>query len=60
MHPLAPGMNAKLTVTYRCVSMEDEYELLSIVTKDENKINIIICAENEIPILRCKYTYPAK
>lgn len=53
--PLAPGMNTKITVTFRCVSMDDEYELLSIITKDERIRKIIICAENAIPILICKY-----
>ncbi|XP_025205925.1 uncharacterized protein LOC112602183 [Melanaphis sacchari] len=49
--PLAPGMNAKLTVTFKCMSMEDKFELIALMTDENKKINILIGAENESPIL---------
>lgn len=53
--PLAAGMNAKLTITFKCTSMEDTYELITIITNENKKINILVGAENESPILNCKY-----
>jgi len=54
--PLAPGMNAKLTITFKCTSMEDKYELITLMTIENKKINILIGAENVSPILHCKYS----
>lgn len=53
--PLAAGMKAKLTITFKCTSMEDTYELITIMTNENKKINILVGAENESPILNCKY-----
>lgn len=54
-HPLAPGMNAKLTVTYKCKSLADVYELVTIYTNENKKANILVYVENPSPILKCKY-----
>lgn len=53
--PLAAGMRAKLTVTFKCTSMEDLYQLIAIVTKDNRVTHVLIRAENPIPLLKCKY-----
>ncbi|KAL5241986.1 hypothetical protein ACI65C_009396 [Semiaphis heraclei] len=49
--PLAPGMNAKLTITFKCTSMEDKYELITLMTIENKQINILVGAENVSPIL---------
>ncbi|XP_060879182.1 uncharacterized protein LOC132951388 [Metopolophium dirhodum] len=49
--PLAPGMNAKLIITFKCTSMEDKYELISLMTADNKKTNILVGAVNASPIL---------
>lgn len=53
---IASGMNATLTITFRCTSMEDVYEFVTIVASDDQKTNILVCAENAMPILKCKCT----
>lgn len=54
-HPLAPGMNAKLTVTYKCESQADVYELVTVYTTENKKSNILVYVENPSPVLKCKY-----
>jgi len=53
--PLAPGMNAKLAITFKCTSMEDKYELISLMTTENRKTNILVVAVNASPILHCEY-----
>lgn len=55
--PLAAGMNSKLVVTFNCTSLEDVYELITIITKENKKKNVLVCAENAVPILKCKYIH---
>jgi len=56
--PLASGMTAKLTVTFKCTSMEDVYELINIITTENRKIDVHVYAENPMPILKCKCQQP--
>lgn len=51
---LAPGLTATLTVTFNCTTMEDTYDLINIIAKDNQTIDIVVSAENAIPILNCK------
>lgn len=54
-HPLAAGMQAKLTVTFNCTSTEDLYQMIAITTKDNSVTHVLIRAENPMPVLKCKY-----
>jgi len=56
--PLAPGMNAKITITFKCTSMEDKYELITLMTTENKKTYILVGAENMSPILHCEYNIP--
>lgn len=55
--PLAPGMNVKFTVTFNCTSLEDVYEYITVVTKENKKTSFLIWAQNEAPVLKCKCPY---
>ncbi|XP_050525578.1 uncharacterized protein LOC126896668 [Daktulosphaira vitifoliae] len=49
---LAPGMHTKLTVIFHCSSMEDVFQLLTIVEDGNYLTHLLIGAENQMPILR--------
>lgn len=55
--PLAPGMNTKLIVTFKCTSMEDIFEVIALIDQDNNPVYVLVCAKNPPPILRCEYIY---
>lgn len=56
MCPIAPGLNEKLTVTYRCTSMAEMSEKIIIIANDNKIMQLIVYVENPTPILKCKYT----
>lgn len=54
MCPIAPGLNAKLTVTYKCTSLAEMSEKIIVMTNDNKIMNVIVYVENPTPILKCK------